>query len=76
MASRPRGLPTTGGVHRGSPGGGPCAIELECDRLGIVLHHPFPYHPQTYGKVERFHQTLKRWLAKQPRARTVEELQA
>jgi Integrase core domain len=26
--------------------------------------------------VERFHQTLKRWLAKQPRAQTVAELQA
>src|SRR4029450_9441704 len=29
----------------------------------------------TQGKIERFHQTLKRWLAAQPAAATVAELQ-
>jgi hypothetical protein len=56
-------------------GGGRCAIELECDRLGIRLVHSRPYHPQTCGKVERFHQTLKRWLAKRPAAADVGALQ-
>jgi transposase InsO family protein len=44
--------------------------------LGIGAGHSRPYHPQTCGKVERFHQTLKKWLAKQPRAVTLDELQA
>jgi hypothetical protein len=34
------------------------------------------YHPQTCGKVERFHQTMKSFLARQPRAASVAELQA
>ena len=58
-----------------SRGQGRCAIELELAMLGIVYRHSSPYHPQTCGKVERFHQTLKRWLAKQPTTDTVEEFQ-
>jgi transposase InsO family protein len=58
-----------------SRGGGRVAMEVELDRLGIAAKHSTPYHPQTCGKVERFHQTQKKWLAKQPRVRSVEELQ-
>jgi hypothetical protein len=34
------------------------------------------YHPQTTGKVERFQQTLKAWLRRQPLAADLIELQA
>jgi transposase InsO family protein len=55
--------------------GGPNAMQTELLALGVDYRHSRPYHPQTCGKVERFHQTLKRWLAKQPRARSIAELQ-
>jgi transposase InsO family protein len=52
------------------------AFESELFALGIDAKHSRPYHPQTCGKVERFHQTLKRFLARQPKAVTIAELQA
>jgi transposase InsO family protein len=50
-------------------------LEAELERLGIDFKHSTPYHPQTCGKVERFHQTVKRFLAKQPPATSLAELQ-
>lgn len=52
------------------------AMESELFHLGIDYKHSRPYHPQTCGKVERFHQTQKKFLRKQPRATTIAELQA
>jgi transposase InsO family protein len=55
---------------------GRVTLEVTLNARGIVFTHSRPYHPQTCGKVERFHQTLKRWLATQPPARSIPELQA
>lgn len=76
-AAAQHGLPAqmlsdNGAVFTGIPrGGGRVALELELAALGISFRHSRPYHPQTCGKIERFHQTLKRWLGHQPRARTL-----
>jgi putative transposase len=43
--------------------------------LGVEPITGKPYKPTTQGKNERFHQTLFRWLDKQPLASTLEELQ-
>jgi len=51
-------------------------FENELRLLNITQKNGRPNHPQTQGKVERFQQTLKRWLAAQAPADTVEELQA
>jgi transposase InsO family protein len=56
--------------------GGSNALQTELLGLGIEFKHSRPYHPQTCGKVERFHQTLKRYLAKQPPAQSISELQS
>lgn len=44
-------------------------------RLGVEPITGKPYKPTTQGKNERFHQTLFRWLDKQPLAESIEELQ-
>jgi transposase InsO family protein len=47
-------------------GEGRVALELELGLRGVRISHSRPYHPQTCGKVERFHQTQKKWLTAQP----------
>jgi putative transposase len=43
--------------------------------LGVEPITGKPYKPTTQGKNERFHQTLFRWLDKQPLAATLDQLQ-
>jgi transposase InsO family protein len=57
--------------------GGRNNFEAELVRLGVQQKNSRPNHPTTCGKVERFHQTLKRWLtARADQPDTIGELQA
>ena len=57
--------------------GGKTKLEIELRRLGITQKNSRPNHPTTCGKVERFQQTLKKWLRAQPvQPTTIAELQA
>jgi transposase InsO family protein len=55
--------------------GGRNQLETTLAAMGIDHRHSRPNHPTTCGKVERFHHTVKRWLAKQVPAETLTELQ-
>jgi transposase InsO family protein len=57
--------------------GGRTALQVELQRLRITQKNSRPNHPTTCGKVERFQQTMKKWLANQPhQPTTIAELQA
>jgi transposase InsO family protein len=69
-------LSDNGAIFRASKGGGVGDMEAELLSLGILSKHGRPYHPQTQGKVQRFHQTMKKDLAQQDPATTKKQLQA
>ena len=50
-------------------------FEYLLSELDIVQKNGSPAHPQTQGKIERFHQTLKKWLIEQEAAKNLKELQ-
>ena len=50
-------------------------LETELVKLRVRQKNSRPNHPTTCGKVERFQQTLKRWLRIQPAATTITALQ-
>jgi transposase InsO family protein len=57
--------------------GGRNHLEHELRRRNVVQKNSRPNHPTTCGKVERFQQTLKKWLVAQPaQPATLAELQA
>ena len=71
-----RVLTDNGAVYTGRfRRGGRVVLELTLASRGVVMTHSRGYHPQTCGKVERFHQTLKKHLATQPPAATLRQLQ-
>ncbi|HVE27012.1 MAG TPA: IS481 family transposase [Sporichthya sp.] len=71
------GMVYTVRLHSRLLAGGRTKLEAELRRLGIVQKNSRPAHPTTCGKVERFQQTLKKWLRAQPvQPTTLAELQA
>jgi transposase InsO family protein len=59
-------LTDNGRVYTARHGGGRNAFEYVLAALNITQKNGTPNHPQTQGKIERFHQTLKRWLSHRP----------
>lgn len=60
------GLPVRINSDNGAPWGAPrqpehglSELSVWLIRLGIRVSHSAPYHPQTNGKIERFHRSLK-----------------
>ena len=69
-------LTDNGSVYTSRFTGGRNGFEYLLAYLGIRQKNGAPGHPQTQGKIERFHQTLKRWLGHQPAAADLDALQA
>jgi transposase InsO family protein len=67
-------LSDNGSVYTGRLHGYESVFEANLRALGVRTINSTPYHPQTCGKIERFWQTLKKWLAARPRAATIAEL--
>jgi transposase InsO family protein len=75
------GLPATmlsdnGAIFTAAAVGGRCVTEIVLEAHGVAFRHSRPYHPQTCGKIERFHQTVKKFLAQQDAATSLVELQS
>ena len=75
------GLPNRMVMDNGSPWGDRAGqpyttLTVWLLRLGIRFSHSRPYHPQTLGKDERFHRTLKREVLSQAQWQDGPHLQA
>ena len=67
-------LTDNGAIYNAQSRGGRTGFESDLISAGVLYKHSRPYHPQTCGKVERWHRTLKGFLTKRPAA-TLGELQ-
>jgi transposase InsO family protein len=68
-------LTDNGRVYTARFGGGRNAFEYLLPVLGVRQKNGSPGHPQTQGKIERFHQNLQRWLNARPPAQSIAQLQ-
>jgi transposase InsO family protein len=68
-------LTDNGRVYTARHSGARNEFEYVLAALNIRQKNGSPNHPQTQGKIERFHQTLKRWLTARSHATTITELQ-
>jgi len=68
-------LTDNGNVYTARFTQGKNGFEYLLSELEIVQKNGSPAHPQTQGKIERFHQTLKKWLSEQGVAKDLKELQ-
>jgi transposase InsO family protein len=68
-------LSDNGAVFTGTARHGKVQLQTELEQLGVAAKNSRPYHPQTCGKIERLHQTLKRYLDKQLPAAALKDLQ-
>jgi transposase InsO family protein len=67
-------LTDNGSTYTAWPRGGQADFERNLHALGVHTINSTPHHPQTCGKIERFWQTLKRWLRAQDPPATLDEL--
>jgi transposase InsO family protein len=68
-------LTDNGNVYTARFSRGKNGFEYLLSQLDVVQKNGSPAHPQTQGKIERFHQTLKKWLSEQESAKDLKELQ-
>lgn len=57
-------LSDNGRCFTGRLDGQQVSFERRLAEAGVRFTHSRPYHPQTCGKVERFHRTQREWLAR------------
>jgi transposase InsO family protein len=68
-------LTDNGAVFTAKSRQGKGLLDSELERVGIRYTNSRPYHPRTCAKVERLHQTLKKYLANQAPAASLAVLQ-
>lgn len=67
-------LTDNGFVYTGKWRGFEAAFEANLRALGTQTINSTPFHPQTCGKIERFWQTLKKWLRARDAPATINQL--